>query len=164
MNEILYSSASEEWETPYNFYSKLWVFFQFDLDACATATNRKTYKFYSKEDDALSIPEWDSKTCVWCNPPYGRKIVEWVKKCDEQHRVYNRSVVMLIPARTDTKYFHDYIYGKYPVLFVRGRLHFNGSKHAAPFPSMLVFMVNEMFLQKMRGGVLSKNINGGENK
>ena len=150
MNNILYSSASEEWATPNNFFYDLLGFFRFDLDSCATTDNRKVYKFYSKEQDALSIPEWDSKTCVWCNPPYGRKIGEWVKKCDEQHRVYNRSVVMLIPARTDTKWFHEYIYGKYPILFIRGRLHFNNSKHAAPFPSMLVFMVNKEFSEKLR--------------
>ena len=160
MKDVLYSSASEEWETPHDLFRKLWAFFQFDLDACATASNRKVYRYYSKEDDALSIPEWDSRTCVWCNPPYGRKLIEWVKKCDEEHR-HGRSVVMLIPARTDTRYFHDYIYGKYPVLFIRGRLHFNNSKHAAPFPSMLVFMVNEMFLQKMRKGLLNAKINGG---
>lgn len=76
---------------------------------------------------------------MFCNPPYGRQIGKWVKKCYEEARKPDTLVVMLIPARTDTSYFHDYIYHKAKeVRFIRGRLHFNGSKQAAPFPSMVV--------------------------
>lgn len=76
---------------------------------------------------------------VFCNPPYGREIGRWVRKCWEESRKPNTLVVMLIPARTDTSYFHDYIYGKArEIRFIRGRLHFNESPQGAPFPSMVV--------------------------
>ncbi len=76
---------------------------------------------------------------VFCNPPYGRELHRWVKKCYDESRKPNTLVVMLIPARTDTAYFHDYIYHKArEIRFVRGRLHFNESKQGAPFPSMVV--------------------------
>lgn len=75
---------------------------------------------------------------VFCNPPYGREIGKWVQKSFEESKKKNTLVVMLIPARTDTKYFHDYIYGKAEVRFIRGRLKFGNAKTAAPFPSMVV--------------------------
>lgn len=74
---------------------------------------------------------------MFCNPPYGREIGKWVRKCYEES-LKGALVVMLIPARTDTAYFHDWIYGKAEIRFVRGRLHFNESKQGAPFPSMIV--------------------------
>lgn len=77
---------------------------------------------------------------VFCNPPYGQAIKEWVKKCAESDA---ELVVMLIPARTDTKYFHEYIYGKAEIRFVRGRLKFGGCKNSAPFPSMVVIFDNQ---------------------
>jgi hypothetical protein len=75
---------------------------------------------------------------VFCNPPYGREIGKWVQKSFEESKKKNTLVVMLIPARTDTKYFHDYIYGKAEIRFIRGRLKFGNAKTAAPFPSMVV--------------------------
>lgn len=75
---------------------------------------------------------------MFCNPPYGRQIGEWVKKAYEESRKPNTLVVMLIPARTDTKWFHDYILGKAEIRFIRGRLKFGGADNAAPFPSMVV--------------------------
>lgn len=75
---------------------------------------------------------------MFCNPPYGREIGKWVRKCYEESQKPGTLVVMLIPARTDTSYFHDYIWGKAEVRFVRGRLHFNDSAQGAPFPSMVV--------------------------
>jgi len=76
---------------------------------------------------------------VFCNPPYGRAIHAWVRKCWEESRKPDTLVVMLIPARTDTAYFHDYIYHRArEIRFIRGRLHFNESRNAAPFPSMVV--------------------------
>jgi site-specific DNA-methyltransferase (adenine-specific) len=75
---------------------------------------------------------------VFCNPPYGRAIGAWVKKCYEESRKPDTLVVMLIPARTDTSYFHDYIYHKAELRFIRGRLHFNEAPQGAPFPSMVV--------------------------
>lgn len=75
----------------------------------------------------------------FCNPPYGRKIYDWVKKCSDEAKKKNTKVVMLIPARTDTRYFHDFIYHKASeIRFVKGRLKFGGAKDNAPFPSMVV--------------------------
>ena len=77
---------------------------------------------------------------MFCNPPYGRAIKDWVKKSSEEAQKPNTIVVMLIPARTDTKYFHDYIYQKpnVDVRFIKGRLKFGNSGNSAPFPSMVV--------------------------
>lgn len=80
---------------------------------------------------------------VFCNPPYGKEIAKWVQKSFEESRKKNTLVVMLIPARTDTKYFHDFIYGKAEIRFIRGRLKFGNAKAAAPFPSMVVIFRNE---------------------
>ena len=79
---------------------------------------------------------------VFVNPPYGREIKKWVKKAYEEAQKPNTLVVMLIPARTDTRYFHDYIYNKAEIRFIRGRVKFideNGNEgQSAPFPSMIV--------------------------
>jgi len=79
---------------------------------------------------------------VFCNPPYGREIRKWVKKAYEESQKENTIVVMLIPSRTDTNYFHNFILGKAEIRFCRGRLHFtdeNGTaQDRAPFPSMVV--------------------------
>ena len=77
---------------------------------------------------------------MFCNPPYGRAIGHWVKKCSDEATKHGTTVVMLIPARTDTSYFHDYIYQKdnVEIRFVRGRLRFGDGKAPAPFPSMVV--------------------------
>lgn len=79
---------------------------------------------------------------VFCNPPYGRKVGEWVKKAYMEGQKDDTLVVMLIPARTDTKYFHDYIYHKAEIRFIKGRLRFGGSQNSAPFPSMLAIYDN----------------------
>lgn len=132
ISKALFSSASEEWETPQDFFDKCatrWG--PFDLDVCATKENAKCEKFFTKEDDALT-KEW-SGVC-WMNPPYGRGIGVWVQKA---YSSVAKRVVCLLPARTDTRWFHDYcVLGR--VEFVRGRLKFGGSKNSAPFPSMLV--------------------------
>lgn len=75
---------------------------------------------------------------MFCNPPYGREIKDWVRKCYEESKKPNTVVVMLIPARTDTAYFHEYIYKRAEVRFIRGRLKFGDAKNSAPFPSMVV--------------------------
>lgn len=130
------SSQTAEWATPADFFAELDREFRFDLDPCATADNAKCAQFYTKEQDGLA-QDWGGRR-VFCNPPYGREIARWVRKCYEESRK-GALVVMLIPARTDTAYFHDYIYHKAKeVRFIRGRLHFNGHRNAAPFPSMVV--------------------------
>ena len=76
---------------------------------------------------------------VYCNPPYGREISKWIKKAYEEN-LKGTKIVLLLPARTDTKWFHEYIYNKHEIRFIKGRLKFNDGKNPAPFPSMLVIM------------------------
>lgn len=113
----MFSSKTDLWGTPQDLFDKLDAEFHFNLDVCALPENAKCERYYTPEQDGL-VQEW-SGTC-WCNPPYGRQIGKWVKKASE----CGTTVVMLILARTDTKWFHDYIYGKAEVRFLRGRLHF----------------------------------------
>jgi site-specific DNA-methyltransferase (adenine-specific) len=124
--------------TPQDFFDKLNSEFHFTLDPCANKHNHKCDKYYTAEDDGLT-KDWGGQI-VFCNPPYGSAIKDWVKKCSEESKKDNTTVVMLIPARTDTKYFHDYIYQKenVEVRFLRGRLKFGNSENSAPFPSMVV--------------------------
>lgn len=138
INQGLFSSNTNEWATPQAFFDALDAEFHFNLDPCATKENAKCDTFYTAEDDGLTKNWGGAGTRVFCNPPYGREIGKWVKKCYEESKRCE-VVVMLIPARTDTAYFHDYIYHKAKeIRFIRGRLHFNDSQQGAPFPSMVV--------------------------
>jgi len=134
--EVMFSSKTEMWETPQDFFDKLNEEFHFTLDVCAIPENAKCENFYSPEIDGLKQP-W--KGVVWCNPPYGRQIGSWVRRALSAS-VAGNTVVMLLPARTDTRWFHEYIYRRnnVEIRFLRGRLHFNREKNAAPFPSMIV--------------------------
>ena len=136
INKGMMSSNSNEWATPIKFFEELNKEFKFTLDPCATKENAKCEKYFTKEDDGLT-KNWSGER-VFCNPPYGREIPYWVKKCYEENKLNNTFIVMLIPARTDTSYFHDYIYNKQEIRFIRGRLKFNDGKNPAPFPSMIV--------------------------
>lgn len=133
-NDVMFSSKTDMWETPQDFFDKLDKEFHFTLDVCATQENAKCDNFYTKEIDGLSQP-W--KGVVWCNPPYGKEIGSWVRRAHFAS-VTGNTVVMLLPARTDTRWFHEYIYNNAEIRFVRGRLKFSGSKNSAPFPSMVV--------------------------
>lgn len=133
----MFSSTTDEWATPKDFFDTLNEEFDFTLDPCATADNAKCAKFYTKEQDGLK-QDWSGER-VFCNPPYGKVIGDWVKKCSEEAKKPNTTVVALIPARTDTRYFHEFIYRKArEVRFIKGRLKFGGCKNSAPFPSMVV--------------------------
>lgn len=137
INQGLFSSNTNEWATPRKFFDELNAEFHFTLDPCCTHENAKCEKHFTLEDDGLN-QNWGGYK-VFCNPPYGREIAAWVRKCYEESRKPDTLVVMLIPARTDTAYFHQWIYHKAKeIRFIRGRLHFNDSKHGAPFPSMVV--------------------------
>lgn len=127
--------------TPQDFFDKLNLEFRFTLDPCADASNHKCARYYDREQDGLSR-DWEGER-VFCNPPYGKEIGKWVQKSFEESKKKNTLVVMLIPARTDTRYFHDFIYGKAEIRFIRGRLKFGNSKTAAPFPSMVVIFKNK---------------------
>lgn len=133
-----FSSKRCDWETPQKFFDQLNKRFGFTLDAAASDSNHKVDNYFTKEDDALT-KSWGG--VVFCNPPYGRDIAKWVKKAHDEAQIGNATVVMLIPARTDTSYWHDYIFGVAEVEFVRGRLKFElGGKasESAPFPSAIV--------------------------
>ena len=133
----LFSSLTDDWETPQDFFDELNKEFHFTLDVCATKKNAKCKKYYTKKDDGLRKGWYGN---VWCNPPYGRVIGKWVEKAFlESHKGV---IVMLLPARTDTRWFHNWLYKKYniEIRFLKGRLKFGNSKNSAPFPSMLAII------------------------
>lgn len=141
MDAVMFSSKTDNWATPQDFFDRLDAEFHFTLDPCADDLNHKCAKYFTKEQNGLEY-SWKGET-VFCNPPYGRELPKWIKKCHDEAE--HATVVMLIPARTDTRAFHDYIYGKAEIRFIRGRLKFGGSKNSAPFPSMVV-------IYKSKGG------------
>lgn len=136
--DVMFSSRTDQWETPQDLFDELNNEFGFTLDPCADDNNHKCKKYFTKEIDGLSQC-WKGES-VFCNPPYGRGVGSWVRKCYLHGKVENGIAVMLIPARTDTRWFHEYIYNKknVEVRFLKGRLKFGESKNYAPFPSMVV--------------------------
>lgn len=139
MNSGLYTSKTDEWATPQAFFENLDQEFHFTLDVCANNENHKCKLYYTKADDGLKM-NWGGHI-IWCNPPYGREIGKWVEKCANHDGI----AVMLLPARTDTRWFHDYIYGKAEIRFIKGRLKFGGATNSAPFPSMVVVFRKEEY-------------------
>jgi len=136
-DDLFFSSAKDEWETPHDLFKALDDEFHFELDVCATPENAKCARYYTKDDNALE-QEWRGR--CFMNPPYGRRIKHWVKKAYESARDNGALVVCLLPARTDTAWWHDYCM-KGEIRFLRGRLKFllNGAEvHPAPFPSAIV--------------------------
>lgn len=141
---VMFSSAKDDWETPQDLFDELNKEFGFDLDPCADGKNHKCPAYFTKEEDGLSR-DWGGHI-TFCNPPYGRNTTgEWVRKAYETLKAAGNYktrtlVVMLVPARTDTKWFHEYIYKKPGVeaRFLKGRVKFAGAEHPAPFPSMVV--------------------------
>lgn len=120
-----------EYETPKEFFNELDKEFRFTLDPCSTHANAKCAKHYTKEENGL-LQDWGGER-VFMNPPYGKEIVEWVKKAAES----NTLVVALIPARTDTKWFHTYVLPYAEIRFIKGRLKFGNSKKVAPFSNLI---------------------------
>ena len=137
---MLFSSKSGVWETPQDFFDRLDEEFHFETDVCAIPENAKCEHYFSPEQDGLA-QEWTG--VCWCNPPYGRDVIKWVKKAAES----NATTVMLLHARTDTKWFHEYVLPNAEIRFVRGRLKFddgNGIKNSAPFPSVVCIFRNNI--------------------
>lgn len=133
---VHFSSKSNEWTTPQYLFDELNEEFNFTLDPCATDENAKCSKYFTIEDDGLS-KDW-SNDVVFMNPPYGREIKKWIKKAYEES-LNGATVVCLIPARTDTTYWHDFIFDKADdIRFLKGRLKFGNGKNSAPFPSSIV--------------------------
>lgn len=133
INSGLFTSQTDLWATPQDFFDRLNEEFGFELDVCAIAENAKCEKYYSPGIDGLK-QEW--KGVCWMNPPYGRSIGEWGKKA-YQSSLTGATVVCLIPARTDTRWWHDYCM-KGEIRFVKGRLKFSNSQNSVPFPSAVV--------------------------
>lgn len=139
MNKVLFSSQKDNWSTPIDLFNKLDQEFNFTLDPCADEFNHKCKKYFTLEDNGL-LKDW-SNDIVFCNPPYGRKIYDWVKKAYYESKK-GALVVLLIPSRTDTKYFHEFLYNKSNVelRFLKGRLKFGESNNSAPFPRLIAIL------------------------
>ena len=136
--DLMFSSKDDSWETPPSLFNILDMEFNFTLDPCCTKQTAKCKKFFTKEEDGL-IQDW-SKDIVFVNPPYGREIGKWVEKSYNEAKK-GAKVVMLIPSRTDTNWFHDFIYNKAEIRFLKGRIRFLQNKkelNTAPFPTMLI--------------------------
>lgn len=132
--DVMFSSEDITWATPQEYFDKVNEEFNFNTDVCATRSNAKCKHFYSPKENGL-LQEWKG-TC-WMNPPYGKTIKDWIAKASLESK-RGVTTVALLPARTDTRWFHDYIYEQHDVRFIKGRLKFSGAKSSAPFPSMLV--------------------------
>jgi len=135
MNKGMYSSNTPEWTTPNILFSELNDEFHFTLDPCCTHENAKCEKHYTIDDDGLS-QSWSGET-VFMNPPYGRAIRHWMKKAHDEAFDNGATVVCLVPARTDTVWWHEYALGG-EVRFIRGRIRFGDGTGRAPFPSAVV--------------------------
>lgn len=136
-------SKTDDWATPQALFDRLNAVHNFDLDAAASSTNHKVDKWFGLDHpdlwrrDGLTA-EWDGER-VWLNPPYGRILNEWVAKAADHVQRNKAEVVLLLPARTDTRWFHEYCVN-HSVEFLKGRIKFGDSKHGAPFPSIIVRM------------------------
>jgi len=141
---VHFSSKTDLWATPQAFFDKLNKAHGFTLDVCATSGNAKCDKYLTPEMDGLSV-DWQDNVC-WMNPPYGREIGKWMKKAYESSQVdwqhLGAKVVCLVPARTDTAWWHDYVIPYGEVAFIRGRLKFGEAVNPAPFPSAIVIFHN----------------------
>jgi phage N-6-adenine-methyltransferase len=148
LKEAMFSSKTDLWATPQDFFDRLNAEFNFTLDPCSDGTNAKCQKYYTAKENGLA-QDWSGER-VFMNPPYGRVIGAWIRKAYEEGTKPNTLVVALIPARTDTKYWHDYVMKAKEIRFVRGRLKFGDGRNSAPFPSAVVIF---------RGGTARKRLN-----
>lgn len=151
MNKILLSSKKMDYVTPDYLYNPLNDIFDFQIDLAADSNNFKCKKqFFNEKDDSLSF-NWEFNECwCWLNPPYGRHLCKWVEKSYISNINYNTKFCLLIPARTDTNYFHEFITKANLIIFLRGRIKFDGCKYNAPFPSQLVFFGNVKYNQVIK--------------
>jgi len=150
MQNALLSSKDMTWCTPQSLFDKLDREFHFTLDAAATEKSAKCERYFTPETDGLA-QDWSGET-IFCNPPYGRSIGMWVAKGFAESHKPDTTVVMLIPARTDTRYWHLYILPHAEIRFLSGRVKFTDedgvSKHPAPFPSAVVIFKQHKTIQK----------------
>lgn len=140
LNTALFTSRSEEWGTPQHVFRPLHSEFRFQVDVCATSDNAKCKVFFDKAVNGLSR-EWSPFRC-WMNPPYGSQISNWVKKAFQESQM-GALVVCLIPARTDTQWWHTWVMRAAEIRFVAGRIAFGDGKQSAPFPSCIAIYYPE---------------------
>ena len=141
-DENRFKTQKQQWETPDELFNYLNRIYSFDFDLASSSTNTKCKNFFSKEEDALS-QKWVG--VCWLNPPYGdkkSKLSDWVKKAFDETNNKNCVVVMLIPARTNTNWWHDYCMQSQEVIFIKGRPKFKGCIHGLPQPLALVVFGN----------------------
>lgn len=134
--KVVFSRKSDEYATPQEFYDILNTEFGFTLDPAANPDNHKCENYFTQEIDGLLV-SWKTSGAVFCNPPYS-SVAKWIKKGYNESQSNFINVVMLVPSRTDTKWFHEYCMKATEIRFVKGRLKFGDEKNAAPFPSMIV--------------------------
>jgi len=152
INNSWYTSNADDWGTPQKLFNDLNAEFGFTLDACANERNFKVENYFDVEVDGLK-QKWEG--VVWCNPPYGRTIKEWMAKAYGSWREGGATVVCLVPARTDTGWWHDYAAKAPEIRFIRGRLKFERDGKAgdsAPFPSAIIIFRNEDQQQEGQNG------------
>ena len=131
-----FGAATVEWSTPDDLFSGLDVEFHFTLDPCATPDNAKCGRFYTREQDGLS-QSWAGET-VWVNPPYGRSMTKWIEKAQQEAETAEATTVLLIPARTNTRWWADLCMKATEIRFICGRPKFGDADHGLPFPLALV--------------------------
>ena len=138
----MFSSKDQTWETPSNLINLIKSKFNLELDVCATDKTAKCDKYFTPEDDGLS-QDWNG--VCWMNPPYGREQIKWINKAYEETLKNCKQIICLIPARPDTKVWHEIIFpNAKAICFIKGRLKFGDSKDSAPFPSALIVFGDEL--------------------
>jgi phage N-6-adenine-methyltransferase len=148
--DVMFSQKKTDWETPEDLFAHLDNLFDIGLDACATPENAKCKKYYTETQNSLE-QSWSvgAHQAVFCNPPYGRGLDKWLRKGQEEIAAgHCPRVVFLLPARTDTRWFHDYVWDSFShhprtgveLQFINGRLRFENAESSAPFPSIIVVM------------------------
>lgn len=154
--DVHFKSQKHDWETPKWLFNILDKQFDFDMDVCAGHENAKCDHYYTETEDALDPKSrWYCK--CWMNPPYGRDIGKWIRKAYLESHKENVSVVCLIPARTDTMWWHEYVMKAWKVWFIKGRIKFVGAKEGAPFPSCVVRFLGKTCSTRPTFGVIEKN-------
>lgn len=155
---VHFSSQTVEWSTPQDVFDGLDAEFGFDLDPCATAENAKCERYFTRQEDGLA-QTWTGR--VFCNPPYGRTLGAWMRKAWEASQSTAELVVLLIPARTDTRWWHEYVEGR-EARFLPGRLRFGDAQASAPFPSVVVVFRADREAQKRRArGMVHRAVRDG---
>lgn len=133
---VKFSSVRPDWKTPRWLFDKLAAYYHFTIDLAASAENTLLPRFYSEQDSAF-LHSWRAET-AFLNPPYGRDLAKWTEVAEYSARREAAIIVALLPVRTGVKWWHEYIAGKATVLFLKGRLKFDGVPFNAPFDSAIV--------------------------